>query len=233
MPATFGIVLCYAKLDHNTRMTLALRQWIAPPAAACLVIFLVLHGNLALADSGPFGIDSRPAYDNSGIWKRNYQEILEFGAPVVLALGALWEGGDDRLGKTFWQSIDSTVASGLVADGLKLAFSRERPYQADNPNEWFTHHGSSFPSGEVTEISAIVTPFVLEYGREDPAVYALELLPVYDAIGRVKVWGHWQSDVIAGFGLGFASGYFMHRLKTPLIFSVMPHGIQVGLKMQF
>ncbi|HTW36965.1 MAG TPA: phosphatase PAP2 family protein [Steroidobacteraceae bacterium] len=187
----------------------------------------------ARADGGPFGIDYRPAYDNAGIWKRNYQEILEFGAPVVLAFGALWEGGDDRLGKTFWQSIDSTVAAGLLADGLKYAFSRDRPYQLDNPNAWFTTGGRSFPSGEVTEISSIVTPFVLEYGKEDPAVYALELLPVYDAIGRVKVWGHWQSDVIAGFGLGFASGYLMHSLKTPLILRVMPHGIQVGLKMQF
>ncbi len=191
----------------------------------------------ARADGGPFGIDYRPAYDNAGIWKRNYQEILEYGAPVVLAFGALWEGGEDRLGKTFWQSVDSTVASGIVAYAMKYAFSRERPYGTDNPDEWFTgrHTGlyQSFPSGEVTEISSIVTPFVLEYGKDDPAVYALELLPVYDAIGRVKVWGHWESDVIAGFGLGFASGYFMHGLKTPLILRVMPHGIQVGLKMEF
>ncbi len=201
------------------------------------VVCLWLAEPAARADGGPFGIDYRPAYDNAGIWKRNYQEMLEYGAPVVLAMGALWEGGDDRLGKTFWQSIDATAAAGIVADGLKYAFSRERPYGTDDPDEWFTgrHTGldQSFPSGEVTEISSIVTPFVLEYGKEDPAIYALELLPAYDAIGRVKVWAHWQSDVIAGFGLGFASGYFMHRLKTPLILRIMPHGIQVGLKKQF
>jgi membrane-associated phospholipid phosphatase len=214
-------------------MTVAPRKWLALTAATCAMTLPVFHGTPALADNGPFGIDSRPAYDNAGIWKRNYQEMLEYGAPVILAFGALWEGGDDRLGKTFWQSIDSVVASGLVADGLKYAFSRERPDQVDNPNEWFTRHGQSFPSGEVTEISSIVTPFVLEYGKDDPAVYALELLPVYDAIGRVKVWGHWQSDVIAGFGLGFASGYLLHRRGPPLIFSIMPHGVQVGLKMQF
>jgi PAP2 superfamily len=220
--------------DQTSRhMRLALCRWLALSATTCATMLLALHGAPALADNGPFGIDSRPAYDNAGIWKRNYQEMLEYGAPVILAFGALWEGGDDRLGKTFWQSIDSVVASGLVADGLKRVFSRERPDQGNDPNEWFTGHGQSFPSGEVTEISSMVTPFVLEYGKDDPAVYALELLPVYDAIGRVKVWGHWPSDVVAGFGLGFASGYFFHRRGLPFIFSVMPHGIQVGLKMQF
>ena len=38
--------------------------------------------------------------------------------------------------------------------------------------------GQSFPSGEATEISSMVTPFVLKYGKDDPAVYALELLPI-------------------------------------------------------
>jgi len=224
---------CDENPDHSKRLGRPGTAAARPRWLAWSMIALLFCSTAAQADGGPFGIDDRPAYDNAGIWKRNYQEMLEFGAPVVLALGALWEGGDDRLGKTFWQSIDSTVAAGLAAEGLKYAFSRERPEQVDNPNEWFTGRGQSFPSGEVTEISSIVTPFVLEYGKEYPAVYALELLPVYDAIGRVKVWGHWQSDVIAGFGLGFASGYFMHRRKSPLILSIMPHGIQVGLKTQF
>jgi undecaprenyl-diphosphatase len=64
-------------------------------------------------------------------------------------------------------------------------------------------------------------------------VYALELLPIYDAVARLKTWGHWQSDVIAGYALGTASGYFLHRSGSPLILSVMPHGIQVGIKKQF
>jgi hypothetical protein len=209
-----------------------LRSRAAPSAILC-IICLGLAAPAARADGGPLGIDSRPAYDNAGIWKRNYQEILEFGMPTLMGLGALWEGGDDRFGKTLWQSVDSTVASGIVAYAMKYAFSRERPDQVDNPNEWFTGHGQSFPSGEVTETSAIVTPFVLEYGKDYPAVYALELLPVYDAIARVKVWGHWQSDVIAGFGLGFASGYLLHRSGSPFIFSIMPHGVQIGLKTQF
>jgi hypothetical protein len=75
----------------------------------------------------------------------------------------------------------------------------------------------------------VVTPFVLEYGRDHPAVYALELLPLYDGIARVKTWGHWQTDVIAGFALASTVGYFMHQREVPLSFSVLPHGVQIGL----
>lgn len=145
---------------------------------------------------------------------------------------ALWEGGDSRLGRVAWQSIDATAIGGIAATILKRGFSRSRPDQTTDPNKWFQGGGNeSFPSGEVTLTSAIVTPFVLEYGKEHPAVYLLELLPVYDAIGRVKVHGHWQSDVVAGFALGTATGILLHRRhKTPFILSVVPHSIYVGIK---
>ena len=81
----------------------------------------------------------------------------------------------------------------------------------------------------MTVITSVVTPFVLEYGHDHPAVYALELLPLYDSIARVKTWGHWQTDVIAGFALASTVGYFMHEREMPLTLSIMPHGIQVGL----
>lgn len=187
----------------------------------------------ASAAGGPLGIDYRLHYDNSGIWKRSNQFIVLYGMMGTVGVGALWEGGESRLGRTFWQSVDATVASGLASVTLKYAFSRERPSQTSDPDRWFTGHGQSFPSGEVTVTSAMVTPFVLEYGRDHPTVYALEALPIYDAIARMKTWGHWQTDVLAGFALGFASGYLLHRPDSPLVWSIMPQGIQVGLKMQF
>ena len=66
----------------------------------------------------------------------------------------------------------------------------------------------------MTVTSAIITPLVLEYRHDHPAIYALELLPLYDAVARVKVHGHWQSDVVAGFALGTAAGYFMQRANA-------------------
>jgi undecaprenyl-diphosphatase len=199
-----------------------------------LLLSLLLLAGLCLARpsyaGGLLGIDSRVPYDDSGIWLRRNQLDLMYAMLLTEGGIALWEGGDTRLGKTAWQAIDTTVIAGVASEIMKVGFSRVRPHDTASPNQWFAGGGNeSFPSGEVTVTSSVVTPFVLEYGREYPAVYALELLPVYDAIARVKSWGHWQSDVIAGFALGTTVGYFMHEREMPLTLSVLPHGFAVGL----
>ena len=181
---------------------------------------------------GPFGIDHPLAYDNRGIWARSNQDALIDVLLIGVAGGALWEGGEERFGRTLWQSIDATVIGGASSQVLKVAFSRARPDQGPDPdpNQWFKGHGfQSFPSGEVTTVSAVVTPLVLEYGPDHPAVYALELLPVYDGIARMKVRAHWQSDVLAGFALGSAAGWYAHRRASPLVLAVVPHALYVGL----
>jgi hypothetical protein len=55
-------------------------------------------------------------------------------------------------------------------------------------------------------------------------------LPVYDAIARLKTRGHWPSDVLAGFILGTAAGYYAHQRHSSFTLSVMPHGVQVGYR---
>jgi len=213
------------------------------PAAYCgqaaLLLLLLLAAAPAVAgDRGPFGIDYLLSYDNSGIWRRSNQEVLEYGLLAGTVGGALWEGGESRLGRTLWQSVDSTAASGIVAYVMKYAFSRVRPIDSGpggNPNLWFKGHGNqSFPSGEVTEVSSIVTPFMLEYGPDHPAVYALGLLPIYDGIARMKVQAHWQSDVIAGYVLGTGTAWLIHSSpNSPFILKVMPHAIYVGIGKRF
>ena len=141
----------------------------------------------------PFGIDHRVGYDNGGIWNRRYQVGLEYAAPAVVQGTALWQGDDTQLGHASWQSVDAMPVGAVTSTTMKYAFSRARPSQTNNPNAWFQGSGhQSFPSGEVMEITTAVTPFVLEYGSRYPAVYALELLPLYDAIARVKVRAHWR-----------------------------------------
>lgn len=188
----------------------------------------------AFAGGGPIGIDHELRYDDSGIWARKYQTGL-LGLMIVGEVGgAVLEGGETRLGRTLWQAIDSSALAGVSAQALKYTFTRARPSQSNDPNQWFqggSHY--SFPSGEVAAVSAIVTPFVLEYSQDHPAVYALELLPMYDAIARMKVQGHWQTDVLAGFALGSLSGYYAHNRDSPFVLGVLPHGFTVGFRKQF
>ncbi len=199
--------------------------------ARSLVTCMCVASFGAFAGGGPLGIDHRLSFDNGGIWKRSNQTALQDLLIVGEFAGGLYEGGESRLGKTFWRSIDSSLLAAVSTEGLKYAFTRSRPVQGNDPNAWFQGSGHySFPSGEVAAVSSIVTPFVLEYGSEHPSAYALELLPLYDAIGRMKQQAHWQTDVLAGFALGTATGYYAQHRDTPFLLSFMPHGVFVGLR---
>lgn len=203
-----------------------------------LLIFAVLAivaAPVADAASGPIGIDHRLPYDNHGIFKRQTQLDLMYLMVGTDVAGGLWLGNGNRLGHTFWQSVDATAMGAVSSFTLKRVFQRSRPSQTDNPNQWgqgCCNH-LSFPSGEVTAVSAMVTPFILEYHDDYPWVWALETLPAYDAVARMKTWGHWQTDVLAGFALGTALGYYAHTRKTPLVVSILPDGLMVGFRAEF
>ncbi len=194
-------------------------------------VFALLVSGMVLADGGPLGIDHRLALDDRGLWKRSAQNAV-FGVVVTGTIaGAFLEGGETRLGKTLWQSMDSLLISTVSTTGGKLIFTRARPAQTDDPNQWFKGgHHYSFPSGEVGAMSAIVTPFILEYRNDHPWVWALELLPAYDAVARMKIRAHWQTDVLAGFAIGTAAGFYAHSRDSPWTLGVLPHGVTVGLR---
>lgn len=183
---------------------------------------------------GPLGIDSELSLDQNGIWQRKYSIALEDGVIALEAAGALWLGDDSKLGNTFWQTIDASVISGAGAEVLKYSFSRARPSQGNDPNKWF--QGSccqSFPSGEVTLQASFVTPFIVNYQKDHPWIWALEILPVYDGLARMKAQQHWQSDVLAGWVLGSAVGYWSTTRKVPLSVEILPHGVTIGLSKRF
>lgn len=199
-----------------------------------LASWALAAAGIAHAGGGPLGIDHRLNLDDSGLWKRRNQLVLQDLTPLVILAGALWEGDDTRFGHTSWQSIDSMLIGTVTAAGMKLVFSRARPTQTDDPNQWFQGHGhNSFPSGEVMEITTAVTPFILEYGAEHPAVYALELLPLYDAVARVKSRAHWQSDVLASFLIGTGIGWYAHSRDSSITVGVLPRGVTIGWKKSF
>ena len=205
----------------------------------CVLLCPILLAFVGLAHAGgphygPFGIDHRVTYDNDGIIQRDAQLAVEYLSVGTVIAGSLWLGGEERLGKTYWKAFDSLTAGAISSTVLKEATTRSRPMQKDDPNLWFQGKGHySFPSGEVTAVTASVTPFMLEYGPGRPEVYALALLPLYDAVARVKVHGHWQSDVVAGAALGFGTGYLAHQQDNPFILNALPKGFEIGFRKRF
>ena len=202
--------------------------------ASVLVLSLLAASGSAQASGGLFGIDHRLHYDNSGIWKRGNQKALMYGTILTVAGGALAFGDNDKLGDTFWRSVDAMVLTGVTVTAAKYTFRRERPSATSDPDQWFkSSSAQSFPSGEVAAISAAVTPFIVNYGDEHPAVYALALLPAYDAVARLKTRGHWQSDVLVSAVIGTGFGIWAARRHSPLILSWLPGGFQVGFVHRF
>ena len=209
------------------------RRWVLPAAGA--VAFLAAMRIHEGSSHGPFGIDYRlKIQDKNGIFSRSNQLGLEFGTVAFEAAGALFLGNHKGLGHTFWQAADASVFAGAAAQVLKFAFSRARPYQNRGPNAFFAGHGDqSFPSGEVTLQASFVTPFILHYRHRYPWIWPAELLPIYDAYGRMKSQGHWQSDVLAGLVLGTAFGYWASQRKVPLLVEILPKGLSVGFVKRF
>ena len=194
-----------------------------------ILFLLLLIPNPALA-----GLDHALGYDKDGLYSQTFQTGLEAGVIAVEVTGALWLGNDDPLGHTFWQSLDASSIAGISSTVLKYAFSRARPYQGDNPDLWF--QGScckSFPSGEVTLQASFVTPFIVDYSKQHPWIWALEILPVWDAYARLKSQAHWQTDVIAGWALGTGVGYWSTTRATPLSVQILPGGLSVGFSKRF
>lgn len=183
---------------------------------------------------GLLGIDHLVSKSDIGIWSRDNQLTLQYGAALLVLGGAMWEGNESRLGKTFWKASESMIIGSLASATGKLVFQRSRPRELNGPDAWFSGTSSkSFPSGEVTHITSIVVPFIAEYKDDHPAVWGLAALPIYDSIARMKSQAHWQSDVLAAMALGTAIGLYVHGKPEGLFIQALPQGITVGLKKRF
>ena len=198
-------------------------------SGALIALLLALMAAPVRAD-----LDHRLELDESGIWDESVQDAVLYALVGAEIAGAFWEGGETRVGRVLWQSIDASAAGFLSAEVMKRVFTRVRPLDENDPDLWFEGDGNdSFPSGSVTVVTSIVTPFVLEYRAEYPAIYALELIPLYMAVGRLKAQAHWQTDVIAGLALGTAWGVLAHRRENPVVLNLLPDGVMVGWNKRF
>jgi len=211
-----------------------MRRILLAPVSRFLVIVWFVAPIALVSVSYADGIDHKVNQQTSGIWNPDVYRGMLFGLTIGQVGLALWEGGESRLGNTAWRGIDSEIIGAVSAEALKHVFTRVRPSETDDPGLWFQGESNhSFPSGEAATAAAIVTPYILEYGKDHPSVYALTLVPLYVGIGRVKAQAHWQTDVLAGWAIGGLSGWYAHARDTPIVLQVMPHGIFVGLKKTF
>jgi membrane-associated phospholipid phosphatase len=175
------------------------------------------------------GLDHRLPENTSSIWRRH--DVPYYSLLGVSVTGALVLGSEDRLGRTFWKSSEAFLLAQGATEILKRSTGRVRPTETDNPYQWH-EGGKSFPSGHVAGSAAMVTPLILEYKEDYPAVWLLAAIPAYEMAARVKTRSHWQTDVIAGALLGVAAGYVQHR-SGPFIVRALPDGVFVGFQKKF
>ncbi len=174
--------------------------------------------------------DHKVELDEDGFWGAHY-DIPRYSTFVILSL-AIFEGSESRIGETAYKSLEAGILSQLVTEGLKKVAGRVRPRYTDSPNEW-RQNGASFPSGHVSGMTALVTPFILEYQEEYPLMHLLWALPIHQMGGRIKAQAHWQTDLIAGALIGFASGYWSYKREYPVIVSFTKDKYFLGIKHAF
>jgi undecaprenyl-diphosphatase len=209
-------------------------MWKSSVRMAVALLASLLSVEAAAQNCGWSHIDHKVSYDASGAWNPNVYRDIVRALTVAQIGGAIWEGSESRFGKTMWQGIDSQIISGVTTTVGKHIFTRARPSTQNNPCLWFQGgDNDSFPSNQAAQATGLVTPYIIEYGREYPATYALLLLPLYVGAGRIKNQAHWQTDVIAGWAIGGLSGWYAHSRDTPILIKLLPHGVAVGLKVSF
>jgi undecaprenyl-diphosphatase len=207
----------------------------SPLKKALLTALFLFYASIA--DACPNLIDCSPSQPRvTGIWALFTTPYFPLAMTTLTAGSAMWDGAQTRFGRTLWQSLDSAVIAGVSTTVLKYSFQRARPSQNLGPNDWFSGSKSqSFPSGDVSNTAALVSPFMYEYGSDHPMVYLLGLIPVIDMAARIEARGHYPTDTIAGLGLGFASGWAArHYFKSPFTLQIIPgRDWSVGLSRRF
>lgn len=127
--------------------------------------------------------------------------------------GLAWWSNDSVGRRETTAMLEAAAFSGVTAVLSKNLIGRARPYETDNPNDWFKH-GDAFPSSHVSVAFAVGT-VLAESGNDDLRWVRRVLgygLGAGTAYLRVRGNAHWLSDTVAAAALGNATARFvMHR----------------------
>lgn len=121
----------------------------------------------------------------------------------MLALGKRW------IGQSAYEMVLALVLSTLLAQILKRAFSRSRPYWIlKNLNTYgIDLRDYSFPSGHTTAAFTVATTFSLYFPKLAVLFIAMAILV---AVSRTYLAVHYPTDVLAGVILGIGVAYVVH-----------------------
>jgi len=165
-------------------------------------------------------------------------------APLLLAGYALGKFRKDAQLSGASLRIAGAVGGAVVlAEGVKLAVGRARPYQAPgDPDDFSPFRGNnSFPSGHTTLAFAFASAIDAETDRRwvPWVVYPAATLTAWS---RVQDGKHWMSDVVGGAALGLWAGrridqFERDRLgslsRVKLVVKGSRHSMRAGLRMRF
>lgn len=187
-------------------------EWIVPFAAATAVAI-----RYDAEAQSSLGVD--PGRINAS------NSVAHLGSPLatigagagLYAVGALSK--DDKLRETGRLSAEAVIDATVVAEALKLATNRERPFQGAGAGRFWPdgfhayRFDGSFPSGHAAGSWAFARVIALEYPR--PLV-RIALYGFATTISVVRVTGrdHFPSDVVVGSTFGYLIGGYVYHHRS-------------------
>ena len=166
-----------------------------------------------------FTLDKKYPTNNSLFYSSHYEVPYVLGYSLAL-YSLLWgvdNNSESRFQRASSKAIETLVINQIATEAIKLTAGRKRPRNTSFPSDWGYFGNKSFPSGHVSSTTAIITPYILEYKDDYPAIYLLGLLPLHQMLGRVNAQAHWTSDVLAGALLGGGIAFARHKAQTNLL----------------
>jgi membrane-associated phospholipid phosphatase len=182
--------------------------WLAPFAAATALAFQ--YDVQAMDALGPSPRRIRVSNDFTHLGS-GY--VLAGAAGATYLFGKL--GHQDRAREAGMLALESVADTTLVAEGLKLATDRQRPYVPPGTGQFWPDDvytlSSSFPSGHAAATWALARVMVEETPGHPWLHVLMYGLATGVSIGRVTGENHFPSDALVGSVIGYAVGGYVYH----------------------
>ena len=189
------------------------------PLRACAACPLAIF--ISLSPLPAFSCTDHPDHDNP-VGVRCHRYAVSSTLLLASTGGAFFLGAEDRFGKSFRHRQGTASAAEETKHTTHLASIRWRALETGNVD----HHP---PNRQTSDTAALVTPFILSYKDNYPAVWLLASLPAYEMATQMKGSTQRPKDVLTGAVLGGMKGYYEHK-DGSWVFRLRPRGVFVGYR---